>query len=277
MPDILKFKGSQSFHFLSDLIKQGFKNQEIDLSEVSFITPLIVVITKISMYKGQRVDMPVDLQACQYLQYMCSTLKHTSSYIPCYHITEENEVWPITQKFLDLFKGFVNNQTLSDLSYTFSELMENVFHHAKSQDGLFIHAQKYEYLNFLEIAIADLGIGIEKSLKENPEFSYLDDMEAFKKAFELGVTRNPTSNAGEGITSIKWWIESNWNAESVLISNKYMWFKILVSNKSTVSFNERPSTVWPGTLVWLRIPREPKKSLLDIWEGLGLTPELENT
>ncbi|MEZ0343326.1 MAG: hypothetical protein ABWJ99_00755 [Caldimicrobium sp.] len=274
MPNILKFKGNQSFHFLSDLIRQGFNYQELDLSEVNFITPLIVVITKLSMYKGQKIHLPIDHQAHQYLQYMSATQKYTSSYIPCYHIMHENDIWPVTKIFLGLFEHFVNPTTLRDLSYTFSELMENVFHHAQSQEGLFIHAQKYDHLGFLEVAIIDLGIGIEKSLKENPVFSNLDDMSAFIKAFEIGVTRNPMGNAGEGLTSIKWWIESNFDAEGVIISNKYMWFKILTSNKSVANFNERPFIVWPGTLIWLKIPREPKKSLLDIWESLGLTSEI---
>ncbi len=183
------------------------------------------------------------------------------------------DVWPITKKFLMIFQDFVSDNTLKDLSYTFSELMENVFHHAKSKEGLFIQAQKYETLNFLEIVIADLGIGIEKSLKENPVYKFLDDMSAFKKAFEIGATRNPENNAGEGLTSIKLWIENNFDAEGIIISNNFMWFKIWNENRSVIDFHKRPFILWPGTFIWLKIPKEPQKSLLQIWENLGLTSD----
>jgi hypothetical protein len=50
MQNFLKFKGNQSFHFLHVLVKQGFHCQDLELSEVNFITPIIVVCGRCLAY-----------------------------------------------------------------------------------------------------------------------------------------------------------------------------------------------------------------------------------
>lgn len=274
---VLKIKGSSSIDVLSNFIRQGYKFFQLDLSDIYFITPPLVILTKFCIIKDIPILWPVKDNPMNYLRYMCSTFdlersKMSSEYIPCFHIKSENDVWPITKRILTLLDDFINDKNKKDLSYVISELMENVFHHAKSDIGLLIHAQKYQKNNSIELSILDIGVGIDKSLKENIIYRDLIDFDAFKKAFEPTVTRSPETNAGEGLSSIKFWIELNDLAEGVIISNRFLWAKIIGPSGIVTGFFEKPYDIWPGTFLWLKIPRDPMSTLEDIWDILGLTP-----
>lgn len=275
MPKTLRVKGNTSIHFLSDLIRNGCDFHEIDLSNVFFITPPLVVVCKYLEIQNRPIIKPSRQEVTEYLDYMClnrpiNDKYSKSGYIPCFQVQDEKEVWSITKKFLYFFDDFVDQHNKMNLSYVISELMENVFHHANSSVGVLVHAQKYPKQNYLEIAILDDGVGIDKSLKENQQYRNLSDFEAFKKAFELSVTRNPLTNAGEGLSSVKLWIEYNELAEGVVISNEFIWFKIVAPEGIACNFHQMEHLVWPGTLIWLRIPRKPENHLEDIWNLLGL-------
>ena len=73
----------------------------------------------------------------------------------------------------------------------FSELSDNIIHHANSNGG-FVLAQQYNYVkgSVLEIAIGDCGIGIKSSLLQNPQLagSFANDQEAVLMSLKDGVT-----------------------------------------------------------------------------------------
>lgn len=65
------------------------------------------------------------------------------------------------------------------LSYSIREMIRNVFEHSGC-DSLYYCAQYWEKSNKVEFAIADLGIGIRRSLGENPNFRFSTDKEAIE-------------------------------------------------------------------------------------------------
>lgn len=195
-------------------------------------------------------------------------------YIPVIHLNEDklNEElhYQIAKKFINVFHGFLSKESEEFLSYSLTELMDNVFHHAKSAHGLWLHLQKYPYFNSIELCICDLGIGISESMKENSAFSSYSDFDRFLLALETGNTSKPDFHSGEGLSSSLNWISYNPDAAGVLFSKKHWWVK--PKNKKPIA-NEHTQIIWPGTFIWLSIPRSPKYSLQKIWENFGLYQE----
>lgn len=87
------------------------------------------------------------------------------------------------------------------LSYALLEVVENVFHHARSPIHAVVCAQSYPQLRQVELAVADTGRGISASLRDNPKLlnRFRTDTEAIQLAVQPKVTGRPSNNAGEGL------------------------------------------------------------------------------
>jgi anti-sigma regulatory factor (Ser/Thr protein kinase) len=79
----------------------------------------------------------------------------------------------------------------------FAELAGNAAEHSRSQRGAFVAAQAYAQLGTIEIAVADVGIGIRASLND-PTIE--DDAHAIQAALQEGVTgrRDAAGNLTDG-------------------------------------------------------------------------------
>ncbi|MBU2884626.1 hypothetical protein KO507_02480 [Gilvimarinus agarilyticus] len=98
------------------------------------------------------------------------------------------------------------------LTYSIREIMRNVFEHSKSK-SLEYCAQYWPYYNKVEIAILDNGVGLKKSLKENPHIEIKTHSDAIQqalmpaissKSFEGAIqdTSDPWHNSGFGLYMI---------------------------------------------------------------------------
>lgn len=67
----------------------------------------------------------------------------------------------------------------------FAELAGNAAEHSRSRRGAFVAAQAYAQLGTIEVAVADIGIGIRASLDDG---SLRDDADAIRAAMQEGVT-----------------------------------------------------------------------------------------
>ena len=272
---VLKLSGSQSLNFLSNLIKTGFSCSTLDLSEVSFVTPVICILYEVAKYTKKRIILPNKIDSVDYLSYMRSSSQtpsysYTRRYIKTFNVRQPEEIIPLVKKFQNLFQDWLAFESNFFIQYAFSELMENVFHHAQSQPGLWIQAQKYPTLGAVEMAIADLGIGIAESMKNNPIYQDIDANTRFVIALNVGTTSKPEEHSGEGLACVLKWIKENREAEAVLISLNNVWYKI----DKNIGIYHAPHNIWQGTFLWLKIPKEPDYSLLEIWEKLELKPDL---
>lgn len=86
-------------------------------------------------------------------------------------------------------------QYVSSIQHIFSELIRNVLEHAKSEHGAVVCAQYFAKTNRIAIGIADLGIGLKKSLSESHKVR--DDEHAVQLALTPGIT-GTTSRIGGG-------------------------------------------------------------------------------
>jgi anti-sigma regulatory factor (Ser/Thr protein kinase) len=84
------------------------------------------------------------------------------------------------------------NQTAA-LDWAVNEITDNVLSHANSSVGGFLICSRVPRTNIIEFTVADAGIGVSRSL------GITDDLEALEKAIQEGVTRNKTTNQGNGL------------------------------------------------------------------------------
>ena len=157
---------------------------------------------------------------------------------------------------------FAQQMTLADetknaLDFVVDELAENVFHHAKSAVGGFLCCQAYPYS--LEVAIVDLGRGIEKALADNPAISAtVEQKGALRAALEPKVTGRPKRNTGMGLFWTSKLIEGN-GGELGIQSYR----RRLSQNAATVQ--EGAEAFWPGTAIHLSFHRGKPMDIVRIY------------
>ncbi len=93
------------------------------------------------------------------------------------------------------------------IRYIVTELVRNVIEHAESPHGAFVAAQYYEKSNSIRIGIADVGVGIKKTIGRSHRVS--GDLSAIGLALTPGITGTTAreggteQNAGAGLFFIK--------------------------------------------------------------------------
>ena len=92
-----------------------------------------------------------------------------------------------------LRKTDLSRQNVAALEWAVNEITDNVMTHANSSIGGFLICQKLSHRNILEFTVADAGIGIARSLRIQ------DEREALERAIQEGVTRNKSTNQGNGL------------------------------------------------------------------------------
>ncbi|MGD9152763.1 MAG: ATP-binding protein [Gammaproteobacteria bacterium] len=122
---------------------------------------------------------------------------------PVVPLTNIDEVYKVTQHLSNLVNKSIDATSQDSLTYALLELLNNCFNHGsvKNNDlnGL-ICAQTWPRGNLGQIAIADPGIGIRKSLLENPCLSNnLINSNACELATQYGVTSKPDQHSGYGL------------------------------------------------------------------------------
>lgn len=92
-----------------------------------------------------------------------------------------------------------------------AEIAQNVLDHADSRVGGFAIAQRSKSRQEFEVAVADAGIGIAGSLRQNPAYQHITgDADAITLALAPGVTANPGSdNKGVGLATIRDFLREN--------------------------------------------------------------------
>ncbi|MBI4450714.1 sensor histidine kinase [Candidatus Woesearchaeota archaeon] len=85
---------------------------------------------------------------------------------------------------------------VAPIKYVITELVRNVFEHAYSEVGAVVCAQYYAKSNTVRIGVADVGIGIKKSIGQS--YNPRSDLEAISLALTPGVTGTTKKIGGTG-------------------------------------------------------------------------------
>jgi anti-sigma regulatory factor (Ser/Thr protein kinase) len=130
------------------------------------------------------------------------------------------------------------------------ELIENTYKHARVQNKLhgLVCAQSWPKGNLAQIVFADSGIGIKKSLLENPQLKdKLHLSNPCQLACELGITSKPDAHSGYGLALTKGLMKQSKGQMIVLSQHE----GVSITEDKEISFQVTP---WEGTLIILEWP-----------------------
>ena len=101
----------------------------------------------------------------------------------------------VTDKVLNsaLRTARLQRQHVAALEWAINEITDNVMTHSSSKVGGFIMSHRLSGTNIIEFTVADCGMGVAASL------GIRDEQEGVEKAIQEGVTRNKSTNQGNGL------------------------------------------------------------------------------
>lgn len=197
--------------------------------------------------------------------------EHDSSgrFIPLTQITDSDELTKCITEMIPMLH--LMPRQAEPIRYIISELVRNVLEHAQTKHGAFLCAQYFRKSNTIRLGIADIGIGIRKSLSRS--HVTIDDIDAIKLALMPGVTGTTAReggtalNAGAGLFFIK----------SIAYTNRN--FFVIYSGTGMYKLLRKKEI---GGLVLHASPlvdRHSKKNDLPKWEGtvIGIDISLDST
>lgn len=151
------------------------------------------------------------------------------------------------------------------IEYVISELVRNVFEHADSCVGAIICAQYFKKSNRISIGVADIGLGIKRTI--NVSHKAKTDLDAIMLALVPGITGTTPRlggtelNAGAGLFFIK--SIAKVNREFFMIYSGNAMYKLLKEKNGTVKLYANPKydahsdrsdlPYWTGTAVGIDI------------------------
>lgn len=213
-----------------------FNNDCIDLTKFKLIDPygsLCLLIHLIERSRrGFKTNLIVDDRAvCKELKYIgffdqletfaplvnwnkalmgMSNFISAETMLPITVIKRKGEERRVVEKLLEIFLQHGFSESIGGyLGWMLGELGDNCLTHSNpvlSDRVCFMQAQRFsmgENANCVIVAIADLGDGIHATLKTNPKYSSLSDVEAFLSAFRHKFSSWPDEyKRGKGLTDM---------------------------------------------------------------------------
>lgn len=211
------------------------------------------LLSKMHFYKLFNLNDPEVLAPTKSIRYYRSLVEITSEKSASKIVSDLTKVLK-TKPPLDV-------EILETLKYALSELIDNVFHHAKSSINALVNAQAYPAEKRVEFAIVDCGRGFRKSLQENELLrgQFSTAVEAITLATQPKITSSPERNAGQGLFFITELIRQT--GGSMVIYSENGIFRIIDGKESHIT-----TTVnWPGVIVGASLPVDSSVTLVDIF------------
>lgn len=121
--------------------------------------------------------------------------------LPALQFTDSDSHFNVVNKAMDILLETISvadRKQFKALEWSINEVTDNVINHAESPIGGIIQIQCNPVKNTVSFYVVDSGLGISKTLRDaKPEIS--SDPDALDRAIREGVTRNATTNQGNGL------------------------------------------------------------------------------
>jgi anti-sigma regulatory factor (Ser/Thr protein kinase) len=185
-------------------------------------------------------------------------------FVPCQHFTGADDYHAVASDLTTALAARCQTDSLARASIRIclDELAENVVHHADSDWGGYAAAQGFPRSSAFEIGIVDLGIGIRRSLTNNPEYADIEeDVNAIQTALRPRVTATPERNSGIGLFITQRLLDANGGVLLVRSGSGAVY-----SGMDERAFNSEIS--FPGTLVALRARTDRPLNINEIYRQL---------
>jgi anti-sigma regulatory factor (Ser/Thr protein kinase) len=137
----------------------------------------------------------------------------------------------LTTAFMDCIRRKVECEAgvLEALEWCLYEVLDNVMQHSKSSVG-YAMLQLHIKSKRLAVCVSDTGIGVQRSLASSPMYRPRTAFDALTMAVEEGVTRDQTSNQGNGLFGLVKIVEQNGGKLHIRSGRGYM---LLQGNRAT--------------------------------------------
>lgn len=128
-------------------------------------------------------------------EYEHRTVLYEGGHVPASQYENTAKMDELHKEVMDLVFGTlqVKPNNLKVVEWSLMEIMDNVLNHAESSVGGFVQATLFQKKNQIEFVVADAGIGIPESMKQN------DPGKALGDSIIEGSTRDKQNNAGNGL------------------------------------------------------------------------------
>ena len=198
-------------------------------------------------------------------KYLVKELKVRKGYVPTVpiHPIKSSEV-SVATKITNMVDGQMKlpQGVKSSLQHSVHELLMNVVNHSESKVCNYVCANAIPTKGVIRLCVFDSGIGIRKSLNQNPNFNDIaTDLEAIDKSLEYGVTRLRETDRGIGLSTLVQLIESNNGKMEIVSGTGYVTIESAGTKRKTLRIDHK------GTVVNLTIKiSEGFKPTFDDWE-----------
>ncbi|SRR5229473_3340069 len=203
---------------LHNLRKAGYRSANLDLSGLAkAFTPEFLPLSvqcRSLMHQGFEVmlELPTDPKLKRLFEnsnwaYLIDPRSHdrsqfdSSNHLPAILYSNPDEQFDAIEKVINLsLKNLqlTNRQQVASIEWSVNEIADNVLNHAHSAIGGVVQASARPTENFIEYVVCDAGLGIPKTLRDSHR-NITTDLEALDRAIREGVTRNKTTNMGNGL------------------------------------------------------------------------------
>lgn len=235
----------------------------INCSKLTFLRPLLNVLLAILQEEHGFEVIHLKGSTKSYYGHIFRSLNSQNiqtgkTYIPvkkiCKTPTSEFDSRPLTDWLTQLKGVSITSALKNAVTYLVSEVICNIEEHA-STDCLYVNAQSYPSNGYLELAIADCGIGLLESYKTN-QFDEVTSMpEAFQYALNGQSTKVQEQGRGFGIRTSRAMLHRGLKGRHILWSgNAFSYFDSQLQKDVIKTFPQHTGVWYQGTIAYFRIP-----------------------
>ena len=223
--DRIRFTGPSGYDVLPAasalhrlITRQGYSDITLDFSAATFLTPsfMVPLVTLARAYRSENADFeiifPTETKAAKIIRnanwaHIISPERYESleglnkQHLSAVQYRNAQDHYRVVDQSLSFAlqstKGLDRNH-LKALEWALNEVTDNVLNHAESPVGGILQMTAYPSKQVIEFYVCDAGLSIPRTLRVGrPEL--MDDVRALRAAVEEGVTRNKSTNQGNGL------------------------------------------------------------------------------
>ncbi len=178
---------------------------------------------------------------------------------PTIEVFDDQNIHQVYAEIINLFKTSteIELSILQLLSYCFYEILDNVVTHSGKKCGTVI-SRFLPDTNKIQILVADDGIGIQQSLRENQLYKDISEEEALSRSLQDKVTDG--KGMGYGLYSTLCFIR-NAGIRLEIHSGEHL----LVSDGKNEVVTKAP--LWKGTLIYVELRSDQEINPNEILDG----------
>jgi hypothetical protein len=142
----------------------------------------------------------------------------------------------------------------SAVMYLIDEAIQNIIDHSKESRG-YILTQYYRTKRWVDICIADRGVGLLRSYQVNGQPEISSHHAAMQKAVTGQSTKDRPEKRGFGISTSTEMLAKGIGGKYSLLSGAALFTQTPENDRQIIDL--QPNMLYPGSIVTLRIPLMP--------------------